>query len=53
MPSQRGQILAADLDTAQQLGSAIDGTPDEVWLCARPIDANADVHASISWKEIS
>lgn len=40
------------LDTAQQLGSAIDGTPDEVWLCARPLAANADMYGAIEIKEI-
>lgn len=41
------------LDTAQQLGSSINGTPDEVWLCARPLAANADMYGAIQWKEIS
>jgi len=47
-----GDISSA-LDTALQLGSAIDGTVDELWLCVRPLGANADVYGSLSWKEIS
>lgn len=41
------------LDTSQILGSAIDGTQDEIWLCARPIAANADFLGSLAWREIS
>ena len=41
------------LNTSQILGSAIDGTRDEVWLCARPLTANADFLGALSWREIS
>ena len=42
-----------DLDTKQKLGSLIDGTVDEVWLCVMPNGGNNDFHGSITWKEIS
>jgi len=35
-----------------RLGSAIDGTPDEIWLVVTPITANADVLGGISWLEL-
>ena len=34
------------------LGAAIDGTRDEIYLCARPFTANANIHGSLSWREI-
>ena len=43
----------AGLDTAQLIGSNIAGTVDTLWLCARPIAANADFLGSIAWREIS
>ena len=41
------------LDSSLLLGSAIDGTPDEIWLCVKPLTANADLLGSILWREIS
>ena len=41
------------LDSSLLLGSAIDGTPDEIWLCVKPLSANADFLGSILWREIS
>ena len=41
------------LDSSLLLGSAIDGTPDEIWLCVKPLTANADFLGSILWREIS
>lgn len=38
---------------ALKIGSAIDGTPDEMVLCVRPITANMGVEASITWRELS
>lgn len=42
----------AALDAAIHLGSAIDGTRDELVLCARPLSANADIQGSITWREL-
>ncbi len=39
------------LDSTLSLGSAIDGTPDEVVLCVRPLTANANIHGGINWNE--
>jgi len=36
-----------------RLGSAIDGTPDELWLIAMPLSSNADIHGGLSWQEVS
>lgn len=41
----------ADLQTALKLGAAIDNTVDEVVLCVRPLSANADIQASLGWRE--
>lgn len=41
------------VDTQLRLGSAIDGTPDEIWLTVMPLSSNADVYGGLGWKEIS
>jgi len=41
----------AVLQSAIRLGSAIDGTPDEIVLCARPLGTNQDIEGSITWRE--
>ena len=41
----------AVLDSALRIGSKIDGTVDELVLCATPIGSNADIIASINIKE--
>lgn len=38
---------------ALRLGSMIDGTVDEIVLCARPITNNITVQASLTWREAS
>jgi hypothetical protein len=50
--SDQGSITH-ELDDARRLGAAIDGTPDEVYLCVRPLGANADISASINWRELT
>lgn len=42
------------LETALRLGAAIDGTVDEIVLCARPIGGSTgvDIEASITWREL-
>lgn len=44
---------AVGLNNAIRLGAAIDGTPDEFVLCARPIDAstNVSIETGITWRE--
>jgi len=44
---------SASLRNALRLGAAIDGTVDEIYLCIRPITANADFLAGIGWRELS
>lgn len=51
--SNSGGGTATDLDNALRLGAAIDGTVDEVVLCCRPLTANADIEASITWRELA
>ena len=41
--------LVSDL----HLGSSIAGVADEFVLCVRPLAANADIEASITWRELS
>lgn len=40
-------------DTLRYLGSAYDGTRDEIVICGKPLTANADLLASMTWKETS
>lgn len=41
------------LRSALYIGSLIDGTPDEIVLCARPLTSNADIEGSLQWREYS
>lgn len=34
------------------LGSAIDGTPDEIVLCVRPLSTNADIQGTLNFSEV-
>ena len=43
---------AAEIVNSIRLGSAIDGTPDEIVLCVRPLSINLDIQASICWREL-
>ena len=43
----------ASIDNAIKLGAAIDGTRDEIYLCCRPLAANADIDGGITWRELS
>lgn len=42
------------IDNAILLGSLIDGTVDEIWLCARPIGGSSavDVEGALTWREL-
>jgi hypothetical protein len=46
-----GAITVA-LENAIRLGVALDGTRDELWLVCRPLSPNADIDASITWREL-
>ena len=41
------------VENALLLGSAIDGTRDEIYLCCRPFSANANITGGITWRELS
>lgn len=41
-----------DLQNSLRLGSSIDGTPDELYLCVRPLGQNSDFYASLTWREL-
>lgn len=46
--------IAQEIPNALSIGSAIDGTPDEIWLCARALtNVNTLVEGSITWRELS
>lgn len=48
--AQAGGVVLP-LTNALSLGAAIDGTRDEVVLCARPLGNNADIEAGLTWQE--
>jgi len=41
-----------EIDTALRLGSKVDGTRDEIYLCCRPLTTGANVRGGITVKEI-
>ena len=43
---------AGDLNAAIWLGSAIDGTRDELVLCARPLLGGSNIYGAIAWREL-
>jgi len=43
--------ITVNLDNTRLIGSAIDGTPDELYLGARPLTANANIDGGILWRE--
>ena len=45
--------LNTETTSQLRIGSAIDGTRDELWLCVIPLTANADIYGGISWNELS
>lgn len=45
--------IASDVENALRLGAAIDGTPDEIVFCARPLSSNADIQSCMTWRELS
>ncbi len=47
------QPVSAQVSNAVRLGAAIDGTRDEIYLCVRPLTSNADIEASLTWRELS
>lgn len=42
----------ANIDSRYKLGAAIDGTVDELVLCVTPMGSNADIRASLTWREL-
>lgn len=48
--SNSGDVKGTDTPELR-LGSLIDGTPDEIYLVATPITANADIYGGINWQE--
>ena len=45
--------ISGIIPNAIRLGSDIAGTPNEIVLCVRPLSSNADIQASITWRERS
>jgi hypothetical protein len=52
--AQKGGAAGTELSNALRLGSAIDGTVDEIVLAVRPVggSTNADVEGGLTWREI-
>lgn len=48
-----GGTLAASLENAIRLGSAIDGTQDEIVLSIMPLSSNLDIFTSLTWREFN
>lgn len=44
--------VTSAIGNAIRLGSAIDGTRDEVFLCVRPLSSNADYEGGLTWREL-
>lgn len=47
-----GAAISDEIRNALRLGAAIDGTADEMVLCARPLSSNADIQGSLTWREM-
>ena len=45
--------IARELEDMLHLGADIANVQDEQWLCCRPLSANADIEAGITWRELS
>jgi hypothetical protein len=53
MSKQDFVASAGAIPTPRRLGATIDGTPDELILCVRPLTANADMQGSLTWQELT
>ena len=42
----------SEIPNALRLGAQIDGTRDEIVLCARPLSSNSDIQGSITYREL-
>ncbi len=53
-PGKGGEVaISSGVEpSAQQIGSAIDGTPDEIVLCFRPFTSSVVVHGALLMREI-
>lgn len=49
---QGASSVNATLENALRIGSLIDGTPDEIVLAVRPLGADADMHATLTVREL-
>ena len=47
------QQISAELSNALRLGASIAGVRDELVLCVMPLSPNADIHATLTWRELS
>lgn len=44
--------IQTNLSSPLRIGSAIDGTRDELVLCATPLGANSDIQGALIWREL-
>lgn len=51
--AKQSSTVSSIIPNALSIGSAIDGTRDELVLAVRPLALNADIQASITWRELS
>lgn len=47
-----GSSAARNFETSLRMGSLIDGTTDELVLCVTPLAADADIQASLTFREL-
>lgn len=47
-----GDAIQIQAKNAIYLGSAIDGTRDEIWVCVQPFTSNLDIAGTLQWREI-
>lgn len=47
------QSIEAEINNALRIGASIAGVPDEIVVAMRPITANLDAEASLTWRELS
>jgi hypothetical protein len=46
------QAATESIENSIRLGSAIDGTPDEIVVAVRPLGTQADIQGSLTWREL-
>jgi hypothetical protein len=51
--TNNGGALQSGIENALRIGSAIDGTVDEIVLSVMPLSANLDIYGTLTWRELN